>query len=241
MSQAIRTVDLIEADRSEPVPGLVEQTLFRVGDYRLVLFGTSNRSSWHCRDGATFGWVRTGSGHVTDDKRTTVLKRGDFIRVPPDTVHRYDAGDEQLEVLAVVNCGPGTTVGEPQSASDGDAGVDVIGPNGLVPTVESPNLTRETPFPDSDILMMRVRAAGGAAAGWHHHGENIYFGYAVDGPSETEYGSAGEEVARIERDECFHVPPGLVHRDTNPTDVSHTGIIWLCGGEPWVVNVDGPK
>jgi uncharacterized RmlC-like cupin family protein len=117
--------------------------------------------------------------------------------------------------------------------------VEVVGPDGLVPAVGSPNLVRETPFPGGVAPVMRVRAAGGAAAGWHHHGENVYFGYAVDGPSETEYGPDGREVARIEIGEVFHVPPGLVHRDTDPTEEAHAGIIRLCGGEPWVVNVEG--
>lgn len=113
----------------------------------------------------------------------------------------------------------------------------VVAPGALTPTAESANLVRETPFPDEPVLLMRVRAAGGAAAGWHHHGRNIYLGYAVDGPSETQYAGG---AAWIDRGECFHVPPGLGHRDTNPTAVAHTGIIRLYGGAPWVINVDPP-
>lgn len=55
-----------------------------------------------------------------------------------------------------------------------------------------------------------------------------------------EYGPDDEDTVPIEAGEWFHVPPELIHRDTNPDAEAHTGVIWLCGGEPWVVNVDGP-
>jgi mannose-6-phosphate isomerase-like protein (cupin superfamily) len=241
MGNDIRIVDPADVEPAEPAAGLLERTAFRIGDRRLALFGIDDGSSWHQRGGAVYGWVRAGRGRLVYDDRETDLERGDFLRVPANTVHRYAAGHDGLELLAVVDGDPALTeVDGPTPVDEADEPA-VVGPDGLVPTVESPDLTRETPFPDSDVLMMRVRAAGGAAAGWHHHGENVYFGYAVDGPSETEYGPEGDEVARIGVGECFTVPPGLVHRDTNPPDEPHTGIIWLCGGEPWVVNVDGPE
>lgn len=237
MNGDVRIADPTDAERTEPVTGLVEQTPFRIGDRRLVLSHIDEESSWHYRDGAVYGWVRAGRGHVVYDEQRTSLEAGDFLYVPADTVHRY-AGCERLEILAVVDGPDITQVDAPTTIDEAEPGI--VGPTGLTPTVDSPDLIRETPFPDAEVLLMRVRATGGAAAGWHHHGDNVYFGYAVDGPSETEYGPAGEEVARIEIGECFHVPPGLVHRDTNPTDEPHTGIIWLCGEEPWVVNVDSP-
>ena len=246
MSDDIRVTDPADAEPTEPVSGLSERTAFRVADRRLLLLRVESASSWHRRGGTAYGWVRAGRGRVTygADERSAEVEAGDFLRVPADAARRYDAGDEPLELLTVVDGGDAadaSRVGSPFDADDRDD-VAVVGPDGLTPTVESANLTRETPFPDADdgVLQMWVRAAGGAAAGWHHHADNVYFGYAVDGPSETEYGPDGDRVARIGVGECFHVPPGLVHRDTNPGDETHTGIIWLCGGEPWVVNVDGP-
>lgn len=240
MSGDIRIADPDRADAVEPVPGLIERTPFRVGDRRLVLLQIDEASSWHTRDGTLYGWVRAGQGHVASGGQLMGLEAGDFLRVHADTVHRYVADTDPLEVLAVVEGESRVAQIDTPTDVDGDAEPAVAGPDELVPTVESSDLLRETPFPDDEVLLMRVRAAGGAAAGWHHHGDNVYFGYAVDGPSETEHGPAGESVARIEIGECFHVPPGLVHRDTNPTAEPHTGIIWLCGGEPWVVNVDSP-
>lgn len=239
----IRVVDPSNVDRVEPLGGLVERRVFHVDGYRLAHLRVDEGTEWHARNGDVYGWVRDGEGYVeSGDDRRNALRAGDFLHVPSDTVHRYVAEPDPLEVLAVV--AGGADGAEPTRRDLPTTGVDaeptVVGPDGLVPTVESPDLVRETPFPDADVLLMRVRAAGGAAAGWHHHGDNVYFGYAVDGPSETEYGPVGDASARIELGECFHVPPGLVHRDTNPTADAHTGIIWLCGGEPWVVNVDRP-
>lgn len=245
MRERIPVVDPTEREATEPVAGLAVRTPFRRGGYRLELLrvGADDRSGWLRREGSLFGWVHAGRGRLEygpDEEQAVELGAEEFIRVPAGVVRRYVVGGEGLELLAVVEDDGEATGAEPPTGRDGFAAPDVVGPEGLVPTVESADLTRETPFPDAEVLVMRVRAAGGAAAGWHHHGENVYFGYAVDGPSETEYGPEGEEVAYIEVGECFHVPPGLVHRDTNPTDEAHTGIIWLCGGEPWVVNVDGP-
>ncbi|MFC4436564.1 MULTISPECIES: hypothetical protein [Natrialbaceae] len=241
MSDEIRVVDPTAAEPEEPVAGLVERTAFRVDDRRLVALRI-DESSWFRRKGAVYGWVCAGRGTVAGagDERPTAVSADDFFRVPAGAARQYAAGSESLEALAVVDGDAAATAVDPPVTGDESAAVDVVGPEDLVPTVESPDLVRETPFPGGDVLPMRVRAAGGAAAGWHHHGDNAYFGYAVDGPSETEYGPAGERVARIEIGECFHVPRGLIHRDTNPTDETHAGIIWLCGGEPWVVNVDGP-
>lgn len=240
MQKEIPVFDPTNATRTEAITGLVQQTLFQVADRQLVLLHIDDDSAWHYWSGDLYGWIRSGDGHVAYDTQRAAVTAGEFIRVPAGTGHKYGSDREPLEVLAVIDSGADAVQVDVPTSSD-DAMLEVIGPDELVSTVESPDLLRETPFPDADVLMMRVRAAGDAAAGWHHHGDNIYFGYAVDGPSETEYGPAGEQVARIEIGECFHVPPKFIHRDTNPTSETHTGIIWLCGGEPWVVNVDGPE
>ena len=238
----VPVVDPADLEPTEPVPGLLVRTPFLLAGYRLELLDIDGTSGWHRRDAPLYGWVRAGRGRLEygpgDD--SVALGPGDFLRVPAGVVHRFAAGTGPFELLAV-DGGTGAVPADPPTGSDPAARPEVVGPDGLVPAVGTPGLVRETPFPGEDVLMMRVRAAGGAAAGWHHHGGNVYFGYAVDGPSETEYGSGGRNVARIEVGECFHVPPGLVHRDTNPTDEAHTGIIWLCGGPPWVVNLDGPE
>lgn len=235
----ISVVDPADLEPIERIPGLLVRTPFHVGGRRLELLEIEGRTGWHRRGSRVHGWVRAGTGRLEygpDEARVTI-SAGDFLRLSPDVVHRY-AAEEPLSVLAVVE--REVVPADPPTPADEVVEPEVADEDDLVPAVESPNLVRETPFPDGETLMLRVRADGGVAAGWHHHGENVYFGYDVDGPSETEYGPGGGEVARIEAGECFHVPPGLVHRDTNPGTETHSAIVWLCGGEPWVVNVDGP-
>ncbi len=240
-STEIQTAHLDAVAAHEPVAGLTEHVAFEIGDRHLALSVIERESAWHRREGTLYGWVRSGTGRLEygdDDEPLEVeVTAGDFLRIPTGTVCRFLA-DERLEVVAVSDGGHDTSE---TAASTTRAAPEVVGADELVPTVESPNLRRETPFPDAEVLVLQVTAAGGAAAGWHHHGDNVYFGYAVDGPSETEYGPTGEAVARIGIGDCFHVPPRMVHRDTNPTSETHTGIIWLCDGPPWVVNVGGPR
>lgn len=140
------------------------------------------------------------------------MTAGEFIRVPEEISHRYGSGRESLEILVVIDSGT-DAVQIDSPTRNGDAPLEVVGSNELIPPVESPDLLRETPFPGVDVLMMRVQAAEDAAAGWHHHGNNIYFGYAVDGSCETEYSPAGEQIAQVKIGECFYIPPELVHRD----------------------------
>lgn len=241
----ITVVDPADVPETEPVRGLAVRSPLRSGGRRLdsLVVAGGDRTDWHRRAGPLYGWIRAGRGLVEYGPRevdAVDVVAGEFLRIPAGLVHRYVADDEGFELLAVVDGPPEAFPAAPPTGVADAALPAVVGTDELVPAAGSPNLVRETPFPDEDVLLLRVRAAGGAAAGWHHHGDNVYFGYAVDGPSETEYGPCGDEVARIGVDECFGVPRGLVHRDTNPTDETHTGIIWLCGGEPRVVNVDGP-
>ncbi|PSQ12893.1 hypothetical protein BRC93_00705, partial [Halobacteriales archaeon QS_5_70_15] len=188
---------------------------------RLEPLDVERGSGWHRREGTVYGWVRAGSGrieHGTDDAGRAALTAGAFLRVPAGLPHRHVPGTSRSNCWSSSTptarptrraagrdrrrdrrgqqdrCGTGRAGGTAEVGT----GVEVVGPDGPVPAVGSPNLVRETPFPGRIAPVMRVRAAGGAAAGWHHHGENVYFGYAVDGPSETEYGPDGREVARIE-------------------------------------------
>jgi mannose-6-phosphate isomerase-like protein (cupin superfamily) len=229
-ASTVEVIDPTDSPGSAPTEGLGRQVVLEVGGYRLDRDRVSARTGWLRADGPRYGWVRSGSGWLEDRTDRVELSAGAFVRVPTGAHHRFVAV-EPLELLVVT--APAV------AAAGASARPIVVPPDALAPAVESPNLRRETPFPDAEdgVLLLRVRAEGGSRAGWHHHGENVYFGHAVDGPSETEYDGG---VARIEAGECFHVPPGLVHRDTNPGAVAHTGVVWLCGGEPWVVNVDTP-
>jgi uncharacterized RmlC-like cupin family protein len=99
---------------------------------------------------------------------------------------------------------------------------------------------RETAFDTGRASLIRTRAEGGAASGWHHHGQRDILGYVVRGRARFEFGPGGHESAEIEEGEFFHIPVRLVHRDVNPLDDLQELVINIVGEGPLVVNVDGP-
>ena len=253
---------------SEPVSGLAVRTPFRLGGRRLEPLDVERGSGWHRREGTVYGWVRAGSGrieHGTDDAGRAALTAGAFLRVPAGLPHRHVPGTSRSNCWSSSTptarptrraagrdrrrdrrgqqdrCGTGRAGGTAEVGT----GVEVVGPDGPVPAVGSPNLVRETPFPGRIAPVMRVRAAGGAGAGGGRRGRGLapprrerLLRVRRRRP-ERDRVRPGRPRGRTHRDEVFHVPPGgLVHRDTNPTEEAHAGIIRLCGGEPWVVNVE---
>lgn len=219
--------------------------MFDIGGYRLERLRVAGETARLRDEGPRYGWVRAGSGQLQYGDDRLDLFRGAFVRTPAGVDHRY-ASEEGLELLSVARSdGPVARVGASGAGARPADRQTVVGPDALSPGVESPDIVRETPFPDAedDVLVLRARAEGGTKVGWHHHGANVYFGYFVGPPgsvSAVEHGADGRDVTSARPGECFHVPAGLVHRDTNPGAAAHTAVIWLCGGEPWVVNVDGP-
>jgi uncharacterized RmlC-like cupin family protein len=80
----------------------------------------------------------------------------------------------------------------------------------------------------------------GAVSGWHHHGAHESTIYVVSGVLDMDFGPAGSESFRAAAGDFVHVPPGAVHRESNPTAEASLLVVVRCGsGEP-TVNVDGP-
>ncbi len=104
----------------------------------------------------------------------------------------------------------------------------------------TPGVLREIAFDTSRATLMRARAEGGAASGWHHHGDRDVLGYVVRGRARFEFGPGGAESTEVEEGGFFHVPAGLVHRDVNPSDEPQEIILSVVGEGPLVVNLDGP-
>lgn len=233
----IRVADPADVAAEELAPGVASRRVFDAGDATLVVneLDPGTAVPWHVVGRDVFAFVRAGRGRIeygAGGDRAAPFAAGEFVHVPAGVVHRTVAVDGVEFVAALSGMGDLSPADPP--GTDPDRPPRVAGPDDLVETVETPGVTREAAFPGEDVLLMRVRAPAGAEADWHHHGDNAYFGYVRDGYSETE---SADGVAAVEAGECFTVPPGLVHRDTNPTDEAHEAIIWLCGGEPWVVNV----
>ena len=126
------------------------------------------------------------------------------------------------------------------SSRVGTQRVTAVAPDGLAPAAATPGLVRERAFDTERAMLIRARAEGGIASGWHHHGDREVLGHVLRGRVRFEFGPGGSESTEVEEGGFFHVPAGLVHRDVNPTDEPQETILSLVGSGPLVVNVDGP-
>lgn len=127
------------------------------------------------------------------------------------------------------------------STSSSDSGVQIVDPAQVEPIEDTPGVLRQPMFQTEEAVMVQSRIAGGSISGWHHHGDRHVFGYVVEGSGGIEYGPGGAERLEGDAPSFFHVPPGVVHRDINPTDDDLVVVVCFVGKGPVVVNVDGPE
>ena len=118
--------------------------------------------------------------------------------------------------------------------------VSAIAPDGLSAGASTPGVSREVAFDTARATLMRARAEGGAATGWHHHGDRDVLGYVLHGRARFEFGPGGAESTEVEEGGFFHVPAGLIHRDVNPLDEPQEIVLTVVGDGPLVVNLDSP-
>ncbi|HEY6101665.1 MAG TPA: cupin domain-containing protein [bacterium] len=105
----------------------------------------------------------------------------------------------------------------------------------------SPGITRHMAFQGEGFLVVRSRADPGVLSGWHHHGDHDVYGYMVSGVARFEGGPGGRDAVSVGPGDFFYVPARTVHRDVNPSATEGQEVIlFLRGGGPMVVNVDGP-
>jgi uncharacterized RmlC-like cupin family protein len=118
--------------------------------------------------------------------------------------------------------------------------VSAVSADALSAGASTPGVVREVAFDTGGATLMRARAEGGAASGWHHHGDRNVLGHVVRGRARFEFGPGGMESIDVDEGGFFHVPAGLVHRDVNPIDEPQEIILAVVGEGPLVVNLDGP-
>jgi uncharacterized RmlC-like cupin family protein len=76
-----------------------------------------------------------------------------------------------------------------------------------------------------------------ARTGIHHHGEQQTIAYVLAGACEVRWGRKGECVARAKAGDFIHVPPFLLHRESNPSDSeSFRWVVVRSTSTPIVVN-----
>lgn len=86
-----------------------------------------------------------------------------------------------------------------------------------------------------------ARTGRGVVSGWHHHGEHDTSIYIVTGAMKIESGPDGHDVVDLEPGDFCHIPPGIVHRESNPSDQETHAVVVRAGSGPPTVNVDGPE
>ena len=102
-------------------------------------------------------------------------------------------------------------------------------------------MRRERAFAAPGLWAGLVHTEGGAASGWHHHGDHETSLYVVQGRMRIEFGPAGGDAVEAGPGDFLHVPAHTVHRELNPDEEPSMAVIARAGdGGPPTVNVDGP-
>src|SRR5262249_38494872 len=74
-----------------------------------------------------------------------------------------------------------------------DRRVSAVPRDGLTTAPATPGLVRELAFDTERGMLVRARAAGGIASGWHHHGDREVLGHVLRGRARFEFGPDGAE------------------------------------------------
>ena len=119
--------------------------------------------------------------------------------------------------------------------------ISTVAPDSLTEAPGYPGVVREIAHSTARALLVRARAEGGTATGWHHHGDREVLGYLVHGRARFEFGPGGRDSMDVEEGGFFHVPAGLIHRDVNPSDEPQEFVLVFAGTGPLAVDVDGPQ
>jgi uncharacterized RmlC-like cupin family protein len=117
-----------------------------------------------------------------------------------------------------------------------------VPPNARV--VEEPatrGMVRERAFASEGYWVGVVKTAPGMVSGWHHHGDYDTFVYLVSGRARVEFGSGGTEVREGMGGGFAHIPKGVIHRESNPSDEESVAVVVRLGTGVPVVNVNRPE
>ncbi len=107
-------------------------------------------------------------------------------------------------------------------------------------TQQTSGMTREVAIAKEGIWAAYVRTEPGMASGWHHHAAYETAIYVLKGRVRFEFGEGGASTIEAGPGDFVHVPPGAVHRESNP-DASEGQIVVIRAGTGVPnVNVDGP-
>lgn len=101
-------------------------------------------------------------------------------------------------------------------------------------------ITRERAIEVEGMWAGVARTSPGNTTAWHHHGDHETAIYIVSGRLRMESGPGGNDVIEATPGDFLHVPPGAIHRESNPSDAESSIVVVRSGSGPPTVNVDGP-
>lgn len=107
-------------------------------------------------------------------------------------------------------------------------------------TQQTAGMVREMAVASERVWSGFVRALPGMASGWHHHGDYETVIYMVSGSARFEFGPGGNTAFLAGEGDFIHVPPGAVHRESNPGETEALFVVTRAGSGTPVVNVEGP-
>ena len=120
--------------------------------------------------------------------------------------------------------------------------IEVIFSQSLPPGASTSGITRHKAFDRPGIVVSQSRIAPGVTSDWHHHAKRSLYGFLVVGELRFDYGAEGKRHVQISAGDYFLIPPGLVHRDVNPTTDQEAMVVGVLVGEgPTTVNTSGPS
>jgi uncharacterized RmlC-like cupin family protein len=103
-------------------------------------------------------------------------------------------------------------------------------------------IVREEAFSTGQIWAGLARTQPGTTSGWHHHGTNETTVYVEAGVFRVEFvGPDGTDVCEGHAGDFVFVPPNVVHRESNPSDVESRLIVVRAGADQPTYNVDAPE
>lgn len=107
-------------------------------------------------------------------------------------------------------------------------------------TQQTSGMTREVAISKEGIWAAYVRTEPGMASGWHHHAAYETAIYVLRGRVRFEFGREGSNAIEAGPGDFVHVPPGAVHRESNPDATEGQLVVIRAGTGVPNVNVDGP-
>jgi uncharacterized RmlC-like cupin family protein len=119
--------------------------------------------------------------------------------------------------------------------------VRVIRPADLVPADPTPGMRRQLAVDAPGLWAGLVDTEPGATSGWHHHGDHETTLFVVTGSMRLDFGAGGGSSVVAGPGDFVHAPAHVVHRESNPSDVTSTAVIARSGTGPPTVNVDRPE